>query len=110
VRGFRVASMAAVALSLAILPVGDAALSLVLLLALDGAALALLARRARPAPRGAAAVATLGGAANVTLFRRTAPELRSRRPVAIIEAQIAWRQAAERRRQRGGLVGRPGRS
>ena len=98
-RGVRVAALAAVAAGLAIWPTGDAAVCLALFLAIDAALIVSLLRR-RPTP-SATSVVPLAYVAHLPLFRRTVPELRSRRPAAIIEAQIAWRQAAGFRRRQG---------
>lgn len=81
------------------LPVGDATLLLGLSLAVDAAAITLLLRQVmvKVVPRVAL---FRGDAGTLTLVRRTAPGLRMRRPAAVIEAQIRWRQAGEARRRR----------
>jgi hypothetical protein len=98
VPGLRVAYLLGAVLLLLTLPLGDTSVCLALFVAVDLAAAALLMSRLdaeRPAK-----VATIGDGTTVPLFRRTVPALRSRRPAAIIEAQVAWRQAAARHRQR----------
>jgi hypothetical protein len=96
----RVAYLAAAALPMVFLPIGDSAVILALFVALDLAAAALLFDHSaeREKPR---AVFALGDDTSLPLLRRTVPELRSRRPAAIIEAQVAWRQAADFRRRHG---------
>jgi len=102
--GLRVAYLLAAALLLLILPIGDAAVMLALFVAVDLAAAALLL--SRPAARPQPALVAIGDDSSLQLYRRTVPALRSRRPAAIIEAQIAWRQAAEYRRRRSITVRR----
>jgi hypothetical protein len=97
VPGLRVAYLLAAVLLLLILPLGDTSVGLALFVALDLATAALLLNRLA-AERQPKVVAIADGAAE-PLFRRTVPALRSRRPAAIIEAQVAWRQAAARHRQ-----------
>jgi cytochrome c-type biogenesis protein CcmH/NrfG len=101
--GLRAAYLLAAVLLLLILPLGDTSVFLTLFVAVDLAAAALLLDRPATASRK---VVEIGAATNVELFRRTVPALRSRRPAAIIEAQVAWRQAAEYRRRRGGAIRR----
>jgi hypothetical protein len=94
--------IAAVLLSL-ILPIGEASVMLVLFVAsvLGAAALMLRPEAAEPHP-----VAAVGGdMATMALFRRTRPELRMRRPAMTVEAQIRWRQEAERRRRNREMLG-----
>jgi hypothetical protein len=98
-RDLRVAYLLGAAVLLLILPLGDTSVFLVLFVAVDLAAAALLLSRVAAA-RPPKVVAISGGTA-VPLFRRTVPELRSRRPAAIIEAQVGWRQAADYRRRHG---------
>jgi hypothetical protein len=96
--GLRVAYLLAAVLLLLILPLGDTSVCLALFVAVDLATAALLlSRLAAERPRN---VATIGDGTTVPLFRRTVPALRSRRPAAIIEEQVAWRQAAARHRHR----------
>jgi len=104
--GLRVAYLLAAVLLLTILPVSQSSVLLALFVAVDLAAAALLLSRPAPQPPGVVAFADRS---NLPLFRRTVPELRSRRPAAIIEAQIAWRQAAEFRRRRRVVNRQPGR-
>jgi hypothetical protein len=103
--GLRVAYLLAAVLLLSILPVSQSSVLLALFVAVDLAAAALLLNRMPTRPR---AVFAIGDGANLPLLRRTVPELRSRRPATIIEAQVAWRQAAEFRRRRI-LMQRPAR-
>lgn len=95
--GLRVAYLLAAVLLLTILPVNQNSVILALFVAVDLAAAALFLRRATPGPPE---VVAIGGSVSTPLFRRTVPELRSRRPAVIIEAQVQWRQAAEFRRRR----------
>jgi hypothetical protein len=96
----RAAYLAAAVLLLVLMPVGDSAVLLLLFVAVDLAAAALflssVAETSKPAT-----VVSIGDEAALPLLRRTVPELRSRRPAAIIEAQVAWRQAAAFRRRHG---------
>ena len=93
----RVPCLLAPVLLLTILPVSQTSVILALVVAVDLAAAAHFLNR--PAPRSSAIV-TIGDNASLPLLRRTVPELRGRRPLAIIEAQVQWRQAAEFRRRR----------
>jgi hypothetical protein len=70
----------------------------VLFVAADLGAAALMLRPEAAEPLSVAAVG--GDMATLALFRRTMPELRMRRPALTIEAQIRWRQEAERHRRR----------
>ena len=105
--GLRVAYLLAAVLLLTMLPVSQSSVLLALFVAVDLAAAALLLNRSEPQQSGVVAIADR---ANLPLFRRTVPELRSRRPAAIIEAQVAWRQAAEFRRRRRDLTQRQDRA
>ena len=87
----------AVLLSL-ILPIGEASVALALFVALVLGAAALMLRPEAPEPRSVAAIG--GDMAITALFRRTRPELRMHRPAMTVEAQIRWRQEAERHRRR----------
>jgi hypothetical protein len=107
VSSLRVVCVVAETVSLVFLPVGDAAVCLALLVAVDAAVAALVLRRLTPQIRPRQVVA-LREVASLALFRRTVPALRARRPVAIIDAQVAWRQAAEFRRRRRVAARRPG--
>jgi hypothetical protein len=95
----RLAYLIAALLLLLILPVAQASVVLVMFVATILAAAALMLR---PETARHGAVVALGGdMASLVLLRRTVPELRMRRPALAIDAQIQWRQAAERyRRQR----------
>jgi hypothetical protein len=103
--GLRAAYLVAAVLLLLILPIGDSTVLLALFVAVDLAAAALLLQR--PAAAKPPVVASIGDSSNVHLLRRTVPQLRSRRPTSIIEAQVAWRQAAEFRRRHGVVARRP---
>jgi len=108
----RLASTLAAATALAALPVGDAALPMALLVAIDlaGATLVLRTVGVRllvalwPEMR---TVTAIGDPVNLRLFRRTVPALRSRKSAAVIEAQIAWRRAGDIRRQQDAATQRP---
>jgi hypothetical protein len=102
--GLRVAYLLAAVLLLTILPVSQSSVMLALFVAVDLAAAALFLSRSPPPPRG---VFAIGDDINLPLLRRTVPELRSRRPPAIIEAQAAWREAGEFRRRRQGAIQQP---
>jgi hypothetical protein len=84
------------------LPVADATVLFVLVLALDLAlATSVLSRLAShfPAPGVAPVWLDLGAAPdNLHLLRRTVPHLRGRCPQGVIAAQVRWRQKAEIRR------------
>jgi hypothetical protein len=104
--GLRVAYLLGAALLLVGLPVGDATALFALLLALDVAIAALVLRhlpRRQPPntpaqPIIAAWVGRIGtGHSTVQLMRRTAPELRMRRPANVIAVQARWRMAAAAR-------------
>ena len=101
--GLRVAFLVAAVLLLVILPVGEVTVLLALFVAVDLAAAALLLRPDAPQPNNSI-VALDGDAASVALLRRTVPVLRMRRPAATVEAQVLWRQAAEKHRQRRGIA------
>ena len=101
--GLRVAYLLAAVLLLTILPVNQTSVILALFVAVDLAAAALFLSRAPLRPSG---IVAIGDSASVPLFRRTVPELRSRRPAVIIEAQVQWRQAAEFRRRRNVMLQR----
>lgn len=103
----RVAYLLAAVLLLTILPVSQISVMLALFVAVDLAAAALFLSSATPqAPE----IVVIGGDANLPLLRRTVPELRSRRPATVIEAQVAWRQASELRQRRRDLTQRQDRS
>ena len=94
--GIRVAYLTAAIGLFLLLPFGDATLLLGLFVAVDLAAAALLLRRAKP-QAGNVVVVDVDDA-SVPLLRRTVPRLRARRPVAAVEAQVRWREAAKARR------------
>jgi hypothetical protein len=98
-RGLRVAFLVAAALLLVILPVGEVTVLLALFVAVDLAAAALLLQRSET-PQSHPVVPLDGDAAKLALLRRTVPALRMRRPPATVEAQVLWRHAAEKHRQR----------
>jgi hypothetical protein len=94
----RQAYLIAAVILLLIMPWGHASVVLVLFVAADLGAAALMLR---PEPAPMSSVVTLGGAmTSLNLLRRTVPELRMRRPAVAIDAQIRWRQAAEAHRRR----------
>jgi hypothetical protein len=94
----RLAFLIAAVLLLLIMPLGEVDLTLVLFVAADLGAAALMLR---PKPSATAPVVALGGdTASLGPLRRTIPELRMRRPALAIDAQIEWRQAAEALRRR----------
>jgi hypothetical protein len=100
----RQAYLTTAVLLLLVMPWGHASVVLVLFVAADLGAAALMLR-SEPAT-AAPGVATIRAEihrdpASLALLRRTVPELRMRRPADAVEAQIRWRQAAEtHRRQR----------
>jgi hypothetical protein len=97
-QGLRAAYLLAAILLLLITPYGQASVLLVLFVAVDLAAAALMLR---PEPAKAETVVAIrGDRANLALLRRTVPELRMRRPGATIEAQVQWRQTAQIHRER----------
>jgi hypothetical protein len=115
--GLRAAYLLAAVLMLTILPVSESSVLLALFVAVDLAAAALFLDELPARPRTVAlfldelsarprTVVAIGNEANLPLMRRTVPQLRSRRPAAIIEAQVSWRQAAEFRRRRRELTQR----
>lgn len=95
----RQAYLLAAVILLLVMPWGHASVVLVLFVAADLGAAALMLR-SEPAPAGLGVVALGGDIASLDLLRRTVPELRMRRPAMAIDAQIRWRQAAEARRRR----------
>jgi len=97
--GWRGCCLIAAVLLALILPIGEVSVVLVLVLfvaSVSGAA-ALTPRPEVAEPRSVAAIG--GDVTIMALFRRTRPELRMRRPAMTVEAQIRWRQEAERRRR-----------
>jgi hypothetical protein len=105
--GIRVAYLAAAVVLLTLLPLANAPVVLVLFVAVDLAAAALLLRQ--PEPRSRAVVLIGRDDGSLTLLRRTVPALRARRPVAAVEAQVRWREAAEARRRFHVVAGLPAR-
>jgi hypothetical protein len=84
-------------LLLLVMPLDHGSVMLVLFVAADlGAAALMLRPDAVPASTPAAIAVD---AAALALYRRTLPELRIRRPAVTIEAQTRWRQQAERHRR-----------
>jgi hypothetical protein len=97
-RKLRLACLIAAIILLLIMPWGQASVMLVLFVAADLGAAALMLQSSRePA---ASVVAFDGDMASLALLRRTVPELRMRRPAGAIDAQIRWRQAAEAAQRR----------
>lgn len=97
-QGLRAAYLLAAVLLLLIMPYGQASVLLVLFVAVDLAAAALMLRSE---PERAEAVVTIGRhRASLALLRRTVPELRMRRPAEVVEAQVRWRQAVQTHRGR----------
>jgi hypothetical protein len=94
----RQAYLIAAVILLLIMPWGHASVVLVLFVAADLGAAALMLRS--PATETAPFVPIGGDAPSIALLRRTVPELRMRRPAATIEAQTRWRQAARNYRER----------
>jgi hypothetical protein len=94
----RLAYLITAVILLLIMPWGHASVTLVLFVAADlGAAALMLRSSEKPA---ASVVALDGDIASIALLRRTVPELRMRRPAGAIDAQIRWRQAAEAAQRR----------
>ena len=101
--GLRAAYLAAAVLLLLALPITDSSELLALFVAVDLAAAALFLSKLEPKK---SSVHAIGDNPNLPLLRRTLPQLRGRRPVEVIEAQVSWRQAAEFRRRRQELAER----
>jgi hypothetical protein len=94
----RQAYLIAAIILLLIMPWGHASVVLVLFVAADLGAAALMLRSG-PAPMSS--VVVLGGdMTSLSLLRRIVPELRMRRPAIAVDAQIRWRQTAEAHRRR----------
>lgn len=85
---------------LAVTPVGNVALVLILLLVADVLVMLFIARMiaARRKKRGNSLV-VLDPEVPMHFLRRTEPSLRSRRPTSVVEMQVRWRQAAEAHRR-----------
>src|SRR3990170_3209270 len=74
-------------------PVTDLIIWLWLLIAAETAVCLMLAQEWQTKPN--AVVVAANDAASSYLMRRIVQHLRSRRPLAVVEAQLAWRRAAE---------------
>jgi hypothetical protein len=94
----RLAYLIAAIVLLLVMPWGQASAALVLFVAADLGAAALMLRSEPERPEPVVAIA--GDVASLALLRRTVPELRMRRPAVAIDAQISWRQAAQAHRRR----------
>jgi hypothetical protein len=95
--GLRLTYLTAGVLLLLPLPVGQAPVLLALFAATT---LAAAAPMLNPQAVHRGSVVPIGAdPATLALMRRTVPTLRQHRPVAAVEAQVRWRQAAEARRQ-----------
>jgi hypothetical protein len=95
--GLRIAYLTAAVLLLLILPFDRAGVLLVVFVAVDLTAAAFMLRTEPTLP---GSVVTIDGdVANLDLLRRTVPALRSRRPLATVEAQVRWRETADARRR-----------
>jgi hypothetical protein len=99
--GLRLAGTVAALLPVLMSPVGDATVLMMLFVALDIGVVALVLRHVRPAriELPANTVFPPGVEESLLLLRRTLPELRMRRPGAVIEEQVRWRQVAEAHRR-----------
>lgn len=82
---------------LAVAPIGDATILLAIVASLNLGLAAIALREV--VGESAAAPAQPDDPTPVNLLRRTAPQLRPRRPFGVIEAQVRWRQAAEAHRR-----------
>jgi hypothetical protein len=88
------------AVLLAVTPVGNLGLALMLLLVADFLVVLLIARLiAARRKKKNDSVVVLGSDVPMHLYRRTRPPLRSRRPTGVVEMQVRWRQAAEAHRR-----------
>ncbi len=88
------------AVALTVTPIGNLALSLVLLVAADLAIAVVIARViAARRRKTVGSVVSLNAEAPLALLRRTEPALRSRRPMGVVEMQVRWRHAAEAHRR-----------
>ncbi|HVH81673.1 MAG TPA: hypothetical protein VM782_19890 [Stellaceae bacterium] len=96
-RALRLAYLIAAVLLLMLTPWSEGGVALVLFVAADLGAAALMLR---PELAEAAPVVVIAGDLDsLALLRRTVPELRMRRPAVAIDVQVRWRQAAEARRR-----------
>ena len=98
----RLAYLIAAVMLLLAMPWGQASVILILFVAADLGAAALMLRP-EPVVTAPSIVSIGGDPATVSLLRRTVPELRMRRPAVAIDAQIKWRQAAAAARRRNEL-------
>jgi hypothetical protein len=90
----------ATAFLLAVTPVGNVGLALVLLVVADLLVVLFIARLiAARRKRNENSLVVLDDDVPMHLFRRTEPALRSRRPTGVVEMQVRWRQAAEAHRR-----------
>lgn len=88
------------AVLLAIAPVGNTALLLILVIVADLAIALCIARLiAVRRKKTAGSVVVLDDGIPMHLRRRTEPALRARRPAGVVEMQVRWRQAAEAHRK-----------
>lgn len=87
---------AATATVLSVAPISDLLVWLSLLLAAELAVGMMLAEEWRSKPEAVVVAAT--DEPPSPLMRRIVPHLRSHRPQPVVEAQLAWRRAAEARR------------
>jgi hypothetical protein len=88
------------AVALAVTPVGNLGLAMVLLVIADLAVALFIARMiAARRPKAETSVVVLDSNVPMHLLRRTEPALRSRRPIGVVEMQVRWRQAAEAHRR-----------
>ena len=85
---------------LAIAPIGNVALVLVLLVVADLAIALFIARLiAARRKKTVGSIVVLDEGLPMHLRRRTEPGMRARRPTGIVEMQVRWRQAVEAHRR-----------
>jgi hypothetical protein len=85
---------------LAVTPVRNLGLALVLLVVADVLVVLILARLIGAwAKRHESSVVVFDSDVPMHRLRRTEPSLRSRRPTGVVEMQLRWRQAAEAHRR-----------
>jgi hypothetical protein len=90
----------ATAFLLAVTPVGNLGLALILLVVADLLVVLFIARLiGARRKKNETSVVVLDRAVPMHLLRRTEPSLRSRRPTGVVEMQVRWRQAAEAHRR-----------
>jgi len=88
------------AVLLAIAPIGNLALAMVLVVVADIAIALFIARLiAARRKKTVGSVVVMDAEMPMELRRRTEPGLRARRPTGIVEMQVRWRQAAEAHRR-----------